>query len=82
MKIWGSLGLWCTFTGTFNLEHVKTILRSLGALFTKLARKSKTGHHRVWSSGDLRSSCMGTLGHSVHFSQASAPLCMRVICVH
>ncbi len=33
--------------GSFNLEHVKVILRSIGTLFAKFAHNSKTAHCRA-----------------------------------
>ncbi len=59
---WGKLGLMdvCSITsmhiGIFDLEHVKVILGSFGALFPKFDCYSKTAHCRakwikIWASG-------------------------------
>ena len=42
------LGSICSMhVGTFDLEHVKVILESFSALFSKLGRNSKTAHGRA-----------------------------------
>ncbi len=58
-KLWASclyvVCMWVLLmhVGTFYLEHVKVILRSFGALFSKFGHNSKTPHHKSETDKNL-----------------------------